>query len=252
MRKRSEIKQEPALEMVVCGECGTPEFKTVEGGVVCENKHIHLNGTGNIITQREWSKKVKAEVEKATSQPVDLNPVKSVFGNHSQPTATVRHSNHYEQLDRIVEHVFDLNVDEEYKVLVEALKMGSNRADRGSLQIAIDEAEEHARKAHQVYITAKLIKENYEVQNEPVMGSMWKAASDALEEDKKNGLRTKQITDADVKAKAACMFPDEWREQSQKLRKYDQTIKHLEHIVQLWLSRCTSVRKMSDLVRLFF
>ncbi len=233
---------------MVCPKCGVSSLTLNQDSLTCTNGHTVKSS--ELVTKEAFAKKVVEAV--ANSTPADTNPVRAVFGSsHELPRGQSFKTSSTDTLalDRIVESVFDCDIDSEFKRLKEELKLGNNRSERGFLQIAIDNAEDNARSAHAMYVTAKLIKEAYEAKADKVIGAMWKSASDVLEQEKKNGLRSKQITDADVRYKAAEMYPDEWSEQTLTLRRYDQTVKHLEQLVQLWNSRCNSVRKLSDLVR---
>jgi len=259
MRKRSEVVRTPEpqqppppvlIEGQVCERCFGPVFST-PSGVLCEQCGGGVETLPMPVTAPVKSPdKVPATPHEEPKAKTSDNPVHAVFGAHSLPSnKSMNAALDMAPLDRIVTTIFDCDIDRVYERLKRELKVGEGRADRGTLQKNIDEAEDNAREAHRLYVTAKLMKERYEAQHDPIIGAMWKSAQEVLEKEKKDGLRTKQITDADVRYKAAEMYPDEWQEQQARLRKYDQTVKHLEHLVQLWISRCQSTRKLSDLVR---
>lgn len=180
-----------------------------------------------------------------TNIKAGTDAVAHVFGSSSEKKITG-----IEKLDFIVNKVLDVNIDTEYLHLTEQLKIGSpGYSDRGTIQAAIDNAEDNARRAHQIYVKAKLIKEEYEYETKPIIASMLQQANEVLEDDKKTGIRTKQITDSDLQHKASAMFPDQWISQNKKLRAYDQTIKHLEQLSIIWNSRCVSLRNLIQTIR---
>lgn len=252
-RKRSEVARlpnpqpEPVLiEGQVCEKCYNPVYST-PSGVLCKQ----CGGGVETLPMPQNPQPEPVQLPVQSTQPVqpthtpvheETNPVKAVFGEHYKTNALAK-------LDRIVVSVLNCDIDGEYERLTNSLKLRGGRGDRGIVQQSIDEAEDNARIAHQVYINAKLVKEAYESKVEPVIAGMWASARQLLEKEKTEGLRTKQITDNDVKYKVIEMYGDEYSSQQTKLRQYDQTIKHLEHIVQVWNSRCNSVRKLSDLLR---
>lgn len=146
---------------------------------------------------------------------------------------------------RITERVFDLpDPDAEYKTLEASLKLGTSEFD--SLQQALDCAEDNARRAHRLYVNARVEGESYEFDAEVVEAAMRTHASAELQREKESGLRTKQITDADVTAKIAAMFPDEARDLRMRRIRARKMIEHLKEFADLWGSRCRSLAKMLE------
>jgi hypothetical protein len=141
---------------------------------------------------------------------------------------------------RIVERVFDLpDPDAEYQHLEQALTVGSQEFD--SLFAALDSAESNARRAHRLYVNARLEHDRYTHDCEVVTAALWSAAQASLQADKDAGLRTKQITDSDTRHKASELYPDEYRDISTRTAKADGMLKHLERLADLWQSRCRSL-----------
>lgn len=141
---------------------------------------------------------------------------------------------------RIEERVFDLpNPDAEYESLEGALSVGSRDTD--DLARALDEAEDCARRAHRLYANAKLDLARFQADAEVIEGAIRTEAAAELQRERDSGLRTKQITDADVTAKAAALFPDEWRDLAARKVRAKLAVEHMERFADLWVSRCRSL-----------
>lgn len=145
--------------------------------------------------------------------------------------------------ERIQERVFDLpDPESEYAELQAGLQVGNQQFD--SIYGALDRAEDNARRAHRLYICARVDAERFALDADVTEGSLWAAASADLQRDKDNGARTKQITDADVRARIATMFPEQWSELQQRRIKARKTIEHLERFADLAKTRCFSLANM--------
>lgn len=141
---------------------------------------------------------------------------------------------------RITERVFDMpDPDAEYAVLEKALMLGKLETD--SLASALDRAEDNARRAHRLYVAAKLDLERFTADAGLIEGAIRTEAAAELQREKDAGTRTKQITDADVTAKSAALFPDEWRDLAEKKVAAKLAVEHLERFADLWVSRCRSL-----------
>jgi hypothetical protein len=152
---------------------------------------------------------------------------------------------------RIVETVF-LRGDEMEAAaerLIGELRIGEGRGDHGTVIRRLDEAEDNARLAHQLLISAKLEQDRYNLENEANLGAMRAEARAHLEAEKVAEKRTKLITDADVLAKCATLFEDEWPRLQHEARKLELAVRHLDHQVANWASRCKSLQVMAGKLR---
>ncbi len=141
---------------------------------------------------------------------------------------------------RITERIFDLpNSNDEYSLLEAALSLGTQDFD--SVAQALDRAEDHARRAHRLYVAARLDYERFLADAEVIEAAIRTEAASELQAEKDSGSRTKQITDADVRAKSAALFPDEWRDLAEKKVQAKLAVEHLERFADLWVSRCRSL-----------
>lgn len=146
--------------------------------------------------------------------------------------------------ERIVETIFVEQPLEMYTKLEKALRVGDGRADHGSVNKSLDEAESNARLAFRLSITAKLERDRWERENDVVFAGMRAEATSVLQREKDQKLRSKQITDADVESACAALFPDEWRHQEHKRRKVELMVKNMENLAEMWASRCRSLQAM--------
>ena len=102
---------------------------------------------------------------------------------------------------------------------------------------ALDKAARNADRAFRLYLTAKQAREKWEAENEPVWAAMWSEATKSLQSEKESGQRAKQITDADVKARVATLYPDQYRDQEDRRRAIEFTVKSLDRLADIWLKK---------------
>jgi len=141
---------------------------------------------------------------------------------------------------RIVESVYAVDAWRDYEDLERNLEIGDERGDYRTVAAHVDGAEKRARRAHALYLSAKLELLRFEKESDKVMAAMRQQATDSLEDDKARGERKKMITDADVRAKMAEMFPDEVGHQEEQLAKLKGAVAHVERLAELWKGRCYS------------
>lgn len=152
-----------------------------------------------------------------------------------------------DDLEQIVTKVFRQDVLKAYDRLEQALKIeAADLSDRGVLMVHLNNAEENVREAHRLYMVAKLEKERFDADHAKVKGAMWTEATSFLQAEKDNGRRNKAITDADVSAKCAEMHPDEWRYASMRETQAKLVVSHMENLVDVWRSRCSSLRALLE------
>lgn len=146
--------------------------------------------------------------------------------------------------ERLVETVFIDDPFALYKRLEEELKVGPGRSDHGSVNRALDEAETNARLAYRLWLTAKAERERWEAENAGVFGAMREEALAVLQREKAQKIRTKQITDADVEGTCAMLYPDEYRHQHMRRRRAKWMEESMQHLAEMWSSRCRSLQTM--------
>lgn len=147
--------------------------------------------------------------------------------------------------ERITTRVFDLpNPEAEFDELERALKLGVQAYD--AIAIAVDSAEDNARRAHKLYVCARADAERFNIDATIVEAAMRTEALAELQRERDSGTRTKQITDSDIASKIAAMFPDEHRDLAEKRIKNRKMIEHLEAFAGLWRSRCYTLAKILE------
>jgi len=152
-------------------------------------------------------------------------------------------------LERIVEEVFVRDLYAEWKELEAGLTVGEKRSEHAYAVRELDLAANRAYRAHRLYLTARAAREEWEAENETIFGAMMAKASHELEVEKEAGTRKKQITDADVRAKVATLFPDEWQAQERRRRKVELTVKSLERLAELWMGKCRDLQALVGKLR---
>ena len=151
--------------------------------------------------------------------------------------------------DRIVETIFIEDLHEDWEKLKKALRLGEKRTNYSSVLEALDNAETNAYNAHRLFLSAKFEFETWKKKNDVVLGAMWSAANRTLQKEKNDGLRSKQITDGDIKAYCNTLFPDEYPEQEILREKYERIVDSLESLAEQWKSRCKTLQTMKSTMR---
>lgn len=149
----------------------------------------------------------------------------------------------------IVETVFVNDLNETWKKLKLALEVGVRRSDHGTLQKALDHAESNAFLAHRLYITADVEYKRWERENEVIFSAMRASATRALQAEKDSGIRSKQITDADIKSCIAELFHDEFQHQEHERDRVRGTADALKDLSEQWKSRCRTLQVMMGKLR---
>lgn len=138
---------------------------------------------------------------------------------------------------RVIETVFVEDIHKEWKDLEKGLELGEKRSEHAYAQEALDKAAGRAYRAHRLYLTARAALEEWELENEVIFGAMLSEATRSLQKEKEDGIRSKQITDADVKSRVATLFPDEHQAQEKKRRDFAFMVKSLERLAEIWLGK---------------
>lgn len=147
---------------------------------------------------------------------------------------------------KILESVFSLEqlegqaLSDIHDELVEALSL-REALTPGNLQARLNMAESNALKAHQLFITAKVDYERFELEMEPIMEKMRDAAMKELQAEKDAKQRSKAITEADIRGRASVMFPDEWAEACIRKIRASSMMDQLARLSKLWEQRCFSL-----------
>ena len=254
-RKRQSTVPTPAVETTYCAAiengvfCGLDQFEAPDGaGITCAMGHggapsltleqLKLRSSGKKPGE-ETSAALKKELEEANER--EIRELQKKPADWESPN-----KRHAVPLDEgflaVVESLWVTNVQSTYDTLEAALTVGDQRTDYGSVMRSLDEAERYARIAHKLWISGKLEKKRWELDNDVVFGAMRSEANRSLQREKENGLRSKLITDADVESRCATMFCDEWRAQEVARYKVHLMVDSLGNLAELWVSRCKSLQ----------
>jgi hypothetical protein len=111
------------------------------------------------------------------------------------------------------------------------------------LSEALDEAARLHRDASRLHAHAKVTLAVFEADCDAMSGDMRTQASNQLKAEKeKNG--GKQITDGDVTARMASLFPDEYRRQTRMKAEAKASAGDLENLVEIWKMRRREIDTM--------
>lgn len=151
-------------------------------------------------------------------------------------------------MQAVVERLFHVDIGRDYDRIESDMTIGEKRTDYGTLMAALDRAEDNARIAHKLYITAKLERERAEMNADTVEAPMRDKAIRELEAEKEGG-RKKQITEGDVNARIAEKWPDEYRSNREQRAKLKLAEEHLLRLADLLVQRCRSLNTMLATLR---
>lgn len=145
----------------------------------------------------------------------------------------------------ILETIFseDVDVESEYAAIEDSLSIKESLTP-GVLKEATNRAEEMARRAFRLYVLAKIEHDAYVRESDAMLADLRKVAVAALERDRVNKVRTKNITDVDVLSTIAELYPEQWKDLSDRRSKADGMLAYLSNLASLSKSRCFSVSKM--------
>jgi hypothetical protein len=143
-------------------------------------------------------------------------------------------------LARLVETRFV--ADEQIAGDVEELERELATTDRlGNHAAALDAVEHRARRAFRVYLQVQEMREEWELENKVIFGSMRVEAMRLLQKEKDSGVRSKAITNDDVEAQIAGLYPDQWITQEKQRAKARRVEEDARHRAEMWSSKCRSL-----------
>ena len=119
----------------------------------------------------------------------------------------------------------------------------------GTLADALDRAFDNSRDAFLLVINAKVALMKLESDIEVQTSDMRKQATKALDVEKQSGQRTKQVTNDDVIARMAAMYPDEFRAVEEKKTKAKGMLAYFEQLAGLVKERGKDIRTLVEVSR---
>lgn len=152
-----------------------------------------------------------------------------------------------EAYERIVETIYRVDFGATHEKVERSFRVGEGRSDYATLNEALDNAEDVARVAFDLYLHVRWSREKWLSAANLVMAKCRQEAIEVLQAGKEKG--DKRITEADVDAKMATMYSDE-------VAHYNEKVKHLKgleektlHNVDQAKSRCRSLQVMIGALR---
>ena len=150
---------------------------------------------------------------------------------------------------RIVEHVYAVDAWRDYEDLERHLEIGDGLTDYRTVATHLDGSEKRARRAHALYLAAKLELLKYETECEKLKAPMRARAVDALDDEKTRGERKKAITNDDVRAWMMERYHDELAHQEIELARLKGAVSHLERLAELLKNRCFTASTLLTTLR---
>lgn len=118
----------------------------------------------------------------------------------------------------------------------------ASKLSSGELLDKLDEAQEIARLAKQLYVNTKATVEAVELDTNVIVAAMRDSATTALEREKEAGIRKKTITEADVLGAVQTRYPDEWKTVQERLSRSKLTVSYIENLCERAAERARDLR----------
>ena len=215
--------------------CGLPQW-CCPGGVTCDDGHGF--GDPSDIAVDGHAARTPDPPRKPRG-----NPERPSGDNPSELLASLDMGD----LGSLVERVFEIDFDADYKRVVASLKFGdANRAEQKTLRRALDDQTDVARVAHRLYCNAREAREIFEIDALVVLSSIRADAAHILQQEKKKGDRTKAITDADVEAMMCSRYPDVYRDLARRRKRVELLCKHLEELADIAKKRINALDTLTN------
>jgi hypothetical protein len=184
----------------------------------------------------EISKALKEEIERM-EHPKSGRPERE----EKPPERPASESDDY---NRLIESVLrEVDLGAEYDELEKNLEVGAERTQYGVIYEALDKAEGRARRAFSLAANAKIEHERVRLDQKEVDAELHRRAMEKLRED---GDKTRI---ADVEAKIAELFPDEWRSGKMRVKRSEVSVEMCQKLGELWTQKVRSLQVMLSNVR---
>lgn len=203
---------------------------------------IHTDTRNDMATKRSRSSATKSRTKKTTKAPV---PSTDVFQTADDQAHMPRTPNIKRGFHEVVRKLFDgpLDVQREFDIIEASLSITGPLTPQAITRSA-NQSEDMARRAYHLFIAAKVEYEAYMRETEIITAAIRDAATAKLEREKASGVRTKQITDADVLAYMASDYPDQWNEVELRRSQAKGMLKYIENLSSLAKTRCFTLARM--------
>jgi hypothetical protein len=208
---------------------------------LCKSKFQNENMFQSVITDKEDGIMRRKAIKKSKQINSDIG----IFDSANKGRPVPKLPNMKKGFHEVVQNIFDsgYNVEKEFREIEESLSI-KNALTPGVIQSSANNVEEMARRAFRLYVIAKSEYEAYIRETDAIVGGMREGATAILEKEKVNKIRTKQITEADVKEYAAQNYPDEWEDINNRRDRSKGMLAYIENLSSLAKSRCYTVSNM--------
>jgi hypothetical protein len=247
---------------LLCSLCGKPQHETPSGAACTTEGHggapgvepappafskvdaVARGGSDHTLVgadAREMQRRIDAEVAKTKQTPMRAGELDAALSSPRRSGAPDLPPAY----GRIVRTTFDFDPEAVFLELDAALGFNKPLRDMGYIELAeaLDDAARCYRKASRLLAHAEATQARFDADCEAVSGDMRTQAVSQLKKEKeeKGG---KQITDADVTARMAALFPDEYRRQEVLKAEMKATLSHLRDEVKNWELRRREIDTM--------
>lgn len=227
------------LNGLLCEVCKEPQ-RITPSGATCRNEG-HGGAFGIDPKEAKWQPPEEKPLGmKPNAAPMRPNEIDAAIASSNGDKPDL-----HPAYGRIVRTMFAFDPDKIFDELNEKRRFGKPIKDMGYLELAesLDDAARMHRNASLLFADSQVKRAQFEADCEAIAGDMRTQASNALkrEKDEKGG---KQITNGDVEARMASMFPDEYRRQNVLKAKIKATVGQLEDDVKWWELRRREIDTM--------
>lgn len=145
----------------------------------------------------------------------------------------------------VVKSVFSLEVEATYRMLEAELSLGDGATEYGTVLAAVDRSSRNLFLSVRLARTAQIVDEQYSMELDKRLEALRTAAAGFLEEDKKNGLRSKAPTLEDIRLRMLADWPDEVTALTKRKSEMHGMLRVIEALEPAWRERCESLRTMA-------
>jgi hypothetical protein len=216
-----------AIPGKVCSICLQPSFDTSSGNT-CPNHH-----GGAAMIDQSPTFQLPAPPATAVTRLVDALLQPGAFKNVDSLFESPNKAKEQPMDDRMVRLADDtfapLDWDAIFDEYEQWLELGDKRTSEPHIRLAHERGPGIVRRITLVWIQIREARTAWEKKNDVIFGAMREQATDVLQAEKNAKARSKTITEADVRLKAAELFPDEWQSQETQRKRYELVEERAKH-----------------------
>src|ERR1700690_3786490 len=150
---------------------------------------------------------------------------------------------------RVVHKIHAIDPEVEYDALLKHLDPDPTRMEYSAAYAYADAAESKARKALQLMAVARVEQKAFEFHRAKMESAMRKEGMVELQAEKDGGVRSKQITDADVRARMVENYSDEMESLERRGQQVTNAVDVTTDLAKLAATRCKTAQTMLSVVR---